>query len=153
MALLLILGLMALAPAGLWAQDEGQSKSGKQEKDEKAEKTEKAEKAPKADEEEGSEEGTTHLRIEVTAGEKGEPVDSASVYVRFVRPRMLGKDKKIEMNVKTNRNGVAVIPSVPRGKVTIQVIAQGWKTFGQWYQLNKAEQTIQIRLQKPPRWY
>lgn len=141
-ALLVILGLIVFAPAGLWSQKNEQSKSGKQEQDAKAQKAE-----------EEREEGTTHLRIEVVAGEKDEPVDSASVYVRFVRPRTMGKDKKIEMNVKTNRNGVAVIPSVPRGKVTIQVIAQGWKTFGQWYDLDKAEQTIQIKLQRPPRWY
>ncbi len=144
-ALLVILALIVFSPAGVWAQSEERSKSEKQEKDQKAEKSQKAE--------EESEEGTTRLRIEVIAGEKDEPVDSASVYVRFVRPRTMGKDKKIEMNVKTNRNGVAVIPSVPRGKVTIQVIAQGWKTFGQWYDIDKAEQTIHIKLQKPPRWY
>lgn len=143
-AVLVMLGFVAFAPAAVWARGNEQSKE-KQEKDAKAQKAQKSE--------EESEEGTTHLRIEVLAGEKDEPVDSASVYVRFVRPRTMGKDKKIEMNVKTNRNGVAVIPSVPRGKVTIQVIAQGWKTFGQWYDLDKAEQTIQIKLQKPPRWY
>ena len=145
-ALLAVMALTVCSPAGVWGQGEEKSQSEKQEKEEKAEKQQKAV-------EEESEEGTTRLRIEVVAGEKDEPVDSASVYVRFVRPRTLGKDKKIEMNVKTNRNGVAVIPSVPRGKVTIQVIAPGWKTFGQWYDIDKAEQTIHIKLQKPPRWY
>lgn len=111
----------------------------------------KSEKPAKADKEE--KEGFTRLRIEVVAGDKDEPVDSASVYVRFVHERALAKDQKVEMNVKTNRNGVAVLSSVPRGKVTIQVIAPGWKTFGQWYGIDKAEQTVHIKLQKPPRWY
>jgi hypothetical protein len=142
---LAVLVLLACSPAGIWAQGEEKSKSEKQEKEEKPEKSQPAE--------EDSEEGTTRLRIEIVAGEKDEPVESASVYVRFVRPRTLGKDKKIEMNVKTNRNGVAVIPAVPRGKVTIQVIAPGWKTYGQWYDIEKAEQTVHIKLQKPPRWY
>jgi hypothetical protein len=97
--------------------------------------------------------GTTRLRIEVTAGEKDEPVEGASVYVKFVRERLLLKDKTIEMNVKTNRDGVAKVPSVPQGKVLIQVIAQGWRTFGQWYDLNAEEQTIKIKLQRPTRWY
>jgi len=145
-ALLGILALVVFSPGSVWAQAEGKSQSEKQEKEEKAEK-------PQKTAEEEREEGTTRLRIEVVAGEKDEPVESASVYVRFVRPRTLGKDKRIEMNVKTNRNGVAIIPSVPRGKVTIQVIAPGWKTFGQWYDIDKAEQTIHIKLQKPPRWY
>jgi hypothetical protein len=146
-AFLAVLALLFFSPAGLSAQSEEKAKSDKQEKSEK-DKDKKDQKA-ESDEEQGS----TRLRIEVVAGEKDEPVDSASVYVRFVRPRTFGKDKKIEMNVKTNRNGVAVIPIVPRGKVTIQVIAAGWKTFGQWYDIDKAEQTVHIKLEKPPRWY
>src|SRR3989304_3205974 len=78
-ALLVILALIVFSPAGLRAQSEEKSKSEKQEKDEKAGKSQKTE--------EESEEGTTRLRIEVVAGEKAEPVDSASVYIRFVRPR------------------------------------------------------------------
>lgn len=97
--------------------------------------------------------GTTKLRIEVTAGEQGDPVDSASVYVRFTEDRKLRKDKKTEQNWKTNKDGVVKVPDLPRGSIMIQVIAQGWKTFGQWYDLDQDEQTIKIRLQKPPRWY
>jgi len=108
---------------------------------------------PQASEQAKKENGSTKLRIEVTAGEKGEPVENASVYVRYQQDRLLLKDKKIEMNVKTNRDGTAKLPSLPRGKVLIQVIAQGWKTFGQWYELDQEEQTIKIKLQKPPRWY
>ncbi|MBI1750889.1 MAG: carboxypeptidase regulatory-like domain-containing protein [Acidobacteria bacterium] len=95
----------------------------------------------------------TKLRIEVTAGEGGDPVEGASVYVRYEEERKFGKDKKIEQNWKTNKEGVVKVPAVPRGKVLIQVIAPGWKTFGQWYDLDQEEQTIKIRLQKPPRWY
>ena len=98
-------------------------------------------------------EGTTKLRIEVTAGDEGEPVESASVYVRYTQGRKLGKDKKIEQNWKTNKDGVIKVPEVPRGSVMIQVIAAGWKTFGKWYEMDQDEQTVKIRLQKPPRWY
>ncbi len=99
------------------------------------------------------ESGTTKLRIEVTSGEAGDAVEGASVYVKFDQERKFAKDKKVEQNWKTNKDGVIKIPSVPRGKVLIQVIAPNWKTFGQWYELNQEEQTIKIRLQKPPRWY
>lgn len=95
----------------------------------------------------------TRLRIEVTGGEKSLAVDSASVYVKYPQERTLAKDKMIEMNVKTNREGLARIPGVPRGKVLVQVIAPGWKTFGQWFDLKEDEQVIKINLQKPPRWY
>lgn len=96
---------------------------------------------------------TTKLRVEVSAGEKPAPVDNASVYVKYQKERTLAKDQTIEMNLKTNREGVARANGVPRGKVLIQVIAPGWKTFGAWYDLNQEEQTIKISLQKPPRWY
>ncbi len=95
--------------------------------------------------------GSTKLRIEVTGGDH--PVENASVYVKYVHERALAKDKKIEMNVKTNRDGVAKVPEIPRGKVLVQVVAEGWKPFGRWYDLDQEEQTIKIRLEKPPRWY
>ncbi len=100
-----------------------------------------------------AEKGITDLRIEVTAGEKSEPVDQASVYVKYMEGRTLRRDKKVELNLKTNREGVARLSDAPRGKVLIQVVAPGWKTFGKWFDLDQDQQTIKIRLEKPPRWY
>src|SRR5712692_6901257 len=97
--------------------------------------------------------GLSILHIEVTAGEKDQAVDNASVYVRFPEARILGREKLVEMNVKTNREGLVKVTNVPRGKALIQVIASGWKTFGRWFDLSKDEETIKIKLEKPPRWY
>ena len=94
-----------------------------------------------------------HLTIVVTNGEDKKPVDSASVYVKFVQARTLGKDKKIEMNLKTNLSGVCHVPEIPRGRFLVQVIAPGWKTFGEYYEVDQAEQTINIELARPPKWY
>jgi len=93
------------------------------------------------------------LTIVVTGGDDKAPVDSASVYVRYVEERKLYKDKKIEMNLKTNLSGVCHVPPIPSGKFLIQVIAPGWKTFGEYYDVNLAEQTINIGLVRPPKWY
>ena len=113
-----------------------------------------ADKDKEKDKEKGKDsEVVTRLRVEVTAGEKSEPVDSASVYVKYQKERLLAKDRMVEMNLKTNRQGIATSPAVPRGKVLVQVIAPGWKTFGKWYDLNNEEEVIKINLQKPPRWY
>ncbi len=109
--------------------------------------------AAQKDDKSSKDSNSTRLRIEVVAGEKEQPVDSASVYVKFQQERTLLKDRKHEMNLKTNRDGVVKVPPIPRGKVLVQVIAQGWKTFGQWYEAKEEEQTIRIKLQKPPRWY
>lgn len=97
---------------------------------------------------------TVRLTIVVTGGEDKQPVDNASVYVRYVEERKIAKDKKIEMNLKTNTSGIChVLPEIPKGKFTIQVIADGWKTFGEVYESNQDEQTINIALVRPPKWY
>jgi hypothetical protein len=95
----------------------------------------------------------TRLRIEVTAGDTPKPVDMASIYVRFDVMNSIGRPRHVEMNVKSNQEGVAVAPGVQRGKVIVQVIADGWKTFGQTYDVAGDEQTIKIHLERPPKWY
>jgi hypothetical protein len=96
---------------------------------------------------------SVRLTIVVTTAEDKKPVDSASVYVKYVQGRLLVKDKKIEMNLKTNLSGVVHVPDIPRGRFLIQVIAPGWKTFGEYYEVDQAEQTINIELARPPKWY
>jgi hypothetical protein len=95
----------------------------------------------------------TRLRVEVTGGDKSIPVDLASVYIRFVVRHQTGRDEKPELDVKTNNQGVAVVPFVPRGKVTVQVVADGWKPYGESYQMTQDEQVIKIHLERPPKWY
>jgi hypothetical protein len=95
----------------------------------------------------------SRITIEVTGGDKESPVENASVYVKFVEERKIKKDKKFELNVKTNRDGTTHVPNAPMGRVLIQVIAEGWKTYGRWYDITDAKQTIKIHLEKPPKWY
>ena len=110
--------------------------------------------AQSKDEKASSDNGnTSRLRVEVTGGEKSVPVDMASVYVKFIEKRVLAKDQKMEMDVKTNRDGIAVVPSVPRGKITLQVVAKGWKPFGQNYELAQEQEILKIHLDRPPKWY
>ena len=95
----------------------------------------------------------SRITIEVSGGEKDTPVENASVYVKYVEERKLAKDKKLELNVKTNHDGIAHVPNAPMGRVLIQVIAEGWKTYGRWYDITDTKQVFKIRLQRPPKWY
>jgi len=95
---------------------------------------------------------TSKLTIEVTAGDENKPVENASVYLKTVEEHMI-KDKKFEVNVKTNQKGVAHVPDPPTGRVLIQVVADGWKTFGHWFDITDPKQIIKIHLEKPPKWY
>jgi len=91
--------------------------------------------------------------IEVTGGESNKPIENASVYVKTVEQRTLLKDKKFEVNVKTNQKGVAHVPDAPMGRVEIQIVAEGWKTYGHWYDITEPQQLIKIHLERPPKWY
>jgi len=97
--------------------------------------------------------GPSRLTIEVTGGDKSVPVENASVYVKYIEQRSLRKDKKVELNVKTNREGIARVPDAPIGRALVQIIADGWKTYGRWYDIADPRQIIKIRLERPPKWY
>ena len=71
------------------------------------------------------------LTIVVTGGEEKKPIDGASVY----------------------QEGVCHVPVIPPGKFLVQVIAEGWKTYGEYYDASQTEQTINITLARPPKWY
>jgi hypothetical protein len=92
------------------------------------------------------------LTIEVTGGDANKPVDNASVYVKTEEDHLI-KDKKTEQNIKTNKDGIAHLPQPPVGRVLIQVVAEGWKPYGKWYDVTDPKQVVKIHLDRPPKWY
>jgi len=95
----------------------------------------------------------TKMRVVVT-GSTDKPVANASVYVRYyVGGGFLRHDKLTEMDLKTNQDGSAKVPEIPQGKIMIQVVAPGWHTYGKWYDVDKSEEVISIKLEQPPHWY
>ncbi len=93
----------------------------------------------------------TKLRIEVR-NPADKPVDRAGVIVRFVEGRSIAKfGKKIRTHweLRTNQEGVATIPPIPQGKILIQVIAKGYQTFGEYFEVNEEEKTVPVNLKSP----
>src|ERR1700749_913657 len=95
----------------------------------------------------------SRITIEVSGGEKSTPIENASVYIKYVEERKIKSNKPVELNVKTNRDGTAHVPDAPLGRALVQVVADGWKTYGRWYDVTEAKQTIKIHLDRPPKWY
>lgn len=97
------------------------------------------------------------LDVKVTAATEEKVIGNASVYVSFKEGRWLLKDKKRAWHAKTNGQGLARFPGIPPGKVLIQVVAEGWKTFGKYYDLGKEpeqkREVVEIKLERPRRWY
>jgi hypothetical protein len=95
----------------------------------------------------------TRIRVSVTSS-AGKPIENASVYVRFSETGgFFHHEKEQELDLKTNQDGSVKVPEIPQGKVLIQVVAKGWKTFGKWYEIHTDEQMIEIKLDPPPHWY
>jgi hypothetical protein len=92
------------------------------------------------------------LTIEITGGDADKPIENASVYLKTQQDRLI-KDKKTEVNVKTNMQGIAHVPEPPLGRVLIQVVAEGWKSYGHWYDITDSKQVVKIHLDRPPKWY
>jgi hypothetical protein len=98
----------------------------------------------------------TRLVVEVKSQKTGKPIDRASVIVRFEEGRSIKKfGKKIKTNweLRTNQLGQVKIPPIPQGKLLIQVIAKGYQTFGERYEVLEPEKTIEIKLNPPQAQY
>ncbi|MEX2262367.1 MAG: carboxypeptidase-like regulatory domain-containing protein [Bryobacteraceae bacterium] len=86
----------------------------------------------------------------------GKPVDRASVVVKFVEGRSIAKfGKKIRTSwqTRTNQEGKVTVPPIPQGKILVQVIAKGYQTFGEMYEVDEEEKTIEVKLNPPQAQY
>jgi len=96
----------------------------------------------------------TKLKIVVTT-RSGRPIDRADVIVRFGGRSLvkLGKMVRTTWEMRSSQEGVAEIPDMPKGQVRIQVIAKGYQTFGDTFEVNEDERTIEIKLNPPQKQY
>jgi hypothetical protein len=86
------------------------------------------------------------LQFMVVKESNGKPVKNAEV---ILHPVDNGKEKQEALELKTHDDGKAEVNGVPYGKMRIQVIAQGFRTYGQDFEVNQANLEITIKLQKP----
>lgn len=77
----------------------------------------------------------------------GKPVKNASVVLHPVDKK--GKQKHTGAQLKTDSEGKASYPGIPYGKVRVQVIASGYQTYGQDYEIRQVTHNIEIKLKRP----
>lgn len=97
----------------------------------------------------------TAIRVEVK-NLSDKPVERASVVVDFISGRSyakFGKKIRTHWELRTTQEGVAKIPPIPQGKIKILIIASGYQTYGQVYEINEEEKTIEIKLNPPQAQY
>jgi len=82
----------------------------------------------------------------------GKPVESASVIVKFVQGHSvakLGKKIRKEWELRTNQDGFVKIPPIPQGKILVQIIAKDYQTFGDYFEVDEEQKTLDIKLNPP----
>ena len=88
----------------------------------------------------------SHIEVEVLKGYNGKPVANAAVIFHEVRD---GRDEG-NLEVKTNDDGKATIDVIAIGSaVDVQVIADGFATYAQQYQVSQPKQDIQVKMVRP----
>ena len=88
-------------------------------------------------------------RVDVTIvrADDSTPVENASVIFQLV-------GDKGNMELKTDRDGKTYIDVLPTGsKFLLQVLAKGYQTFGQTYDLEKKSLAIEVKLNRPGQQY
>jgi len=94
---------------------------------------------------------TSELKFTVLKDENGKPVRNASVVLHPVEKD--GKQGKGGYELKTDPEGQASFSAAPYGKIRVQVLARGFQTFGEDYEINEPQHEIVIKLKKPQAQY
>jgi hypothetical protein len=90
---------------------------------------------------------TSSLKFVVVRDTDGKPVRNAEVVLHPVQRK--GKQAKGEMELKTDPEGKTNVDGIPYGPLRVQVLAPHFQTFGEDYEINKAEMEITVKLKHP----
>ena len=89
---------------------------------------------------------TAHIEVTVVRASNGKPIHNAAVVFHPT------KDDKNEgnMELKTNPQGKTALDMIPVGSsVLVQVIADGYRTFGQEYKIDGNSKNILVKMELP----
>jgi hypothetical protein len=93
---------------------------------------------------------TAKFEVTVVRASTGKPVENAAV---VFHPLVDGRDNG-NMELKTNQDGKAMIDLLAIGSsVRVQVIADGFQTYGEDYKVDKDDIAIQVKLNRPGKQY
>ncbi len=94
-----------------------------------------------------AEQKTASLNFQVVKEANGKPVRNAEVVLHLLDKD--GKQLQAGLELKTHENGKAETSGIPYGKLRVQVIAPGFRTYGEDFDINQPNLEIMIKMQKP----
>ena len=89
----------------------------------------------------------SNLRFVVVKDYNGKPVRNAAVILHPVGKK--GKQSKGGLELKTDNDGRTNIEGIPYGPLRVQVLAPGFQTYGEDFDIEKATMEITIKLKRP----
>lgn len=90
---------------------------------------------------------TSRITVTILRNDDSKPIENAAVIFHLV-------GQKGNMELKTNEDGKTVIDVLPtNSEVLLQVIARGYQTYGQDYQIDKSKLAIEVKLKRPGQQY
>jgi hypothetical protein len=93
---------------------------------------------------------SSRIEVSVVRDANGKPIEHAAV---IFHPVEGDKDKGV-MELKTNFDGKAVIDVIPIGDtVRLQIIANGFQTYGEEFNVDKDSMAMEIRMKRPGEQY
>jgi hypothetical protein len=94
-----------------------------------------------------NEDPTAVLNFIVLKEDNGKPVRNAAVIMHPVTSH--GKQERGGLELKTDANGKTSFDGIPYGKLRVQVLASGFQTFGEDYDIGQAKMEFTVRLKRP----
>jgi hypothetical protein len=92
-------------------------------------------------------EPTALLGFVVLKDDNSKPVRNAAVIMHAVNAR--GKQERGDLELKTDSEGKASFDGIPYGKLRVQVLAPGFQTYGEDFDINQHKVDITIKLKRP----
>ncbi len=87
------------------------------------------------------------LNFVILKDDNGKPVRNAAVVLHPVEGD--GRQEKGGLELKTNSDGEASYDGVPYGKLRVQVLAPGFQTFGEDYDISQPTLAVTVRMKRP----
>jgi hypothetical protein len=94
---------------------------------------------------------TAALSFQVLKEDNGKPIRNAAVVLHPVNTK--GKQGRGGFELKTDADGKTHFEGVPYGKLRVQVLAPGFQTFGEDYEIAEASKEITVKLKRPQKQY
>lgn len=103
--------------------------------------------APGLGQKDKDDEPTSWLYFTVIKDDNGKPVRNAAVVLHPVNPK--GKQQRGGMELKTSPEGKCDFDGIPYGVLRVQVLAHGFQTYGEDFDIGKPKTDITIKLKRP----